>query len=139
MWNFLDFQKALDTLIRNLTFYGVRGITSKCLSWYFEKRVQFAGINSSSSDLQFISIVACHYFDDDTNLLNLNRFIQTINNHVNYDLKDFHNLINANKVYLNAIQLKLFSLNYKKETTKKQFDSGLHHTLNTKQLYTINQ
>ena len=43
-----------------------------------------------------------HHFADETNLLNFNSCVKSINKQVNYDLKNLANWLRANKVSLNV-------------------------------------
>ena len=72
-----------------------------------------------------------HHFADDTNLLNFNICVDSINKQVNYDLKNLSNSLKANKISLNAgkTELVLFTL------SKKQLDCDLKIKLNGKRLY----
>ena len=68
-----------------------------------------------------------HHFADDSNLLNFNSCIKSINRQVNYDLKS----LSAKKISLNVdkTELVLFTL------SKKQLNSDLKIKLNGKRLY----
>ena len=72
-----------------------------------------------------------HHFADDTNLLNVNSCVKSINKQVNYDLKNLSNWLNANKISLNVgkTELVLFT------SSKKQLDCDLKIKLNGKRLY----
>ena len=43
-----------------------------------------------------------HHFADDTNLLNFNSCVKSINKQVNYELKNLSNWLKANKISLNV-------------------------------------
>ena len=72
-----------------------------------------------------------HHFADDTNLLNFNSCVKSINKQVNYDLKNLSNWLKANKILLNVgkTELMLFT------SSKKQLDCDLKIKLNGKRLY----
>ena len=71
-----------------------------------------------------------HHFADDTNLLNFNSCVKSINKQVNYDLKNLSNWLKANKISLSVgkTEVVLFS-------SKKQLDCDLEIKLNGKRLY----
>ena len=72
-----------------------------------------------------------HHFADDTNLLNFNSCVKSINKQVNYDLKNLSNWLKANKILLNVgkTELVLFT------SSKKQLDCDLKFKLNGRRLY----
>ena len=72
-----------------------------------------------------------HHFADDTNFLNFNSCVKSINKQVNYDLKNLSNWLKANKISLNIgkTELVLFT------SSKKQLDCDLKIKLNRKRLY----
>ena len=72
-----------------------------------------------------------HHFADDTNLLNFDSCIKSINKQVNYNLKNLSNWLKANKISLNVgkSELVLFT------SSKKQLDYDLKIKLNGKGLY----
>ena len=72
-----------------------------------------------------------HHFPDDTNLLNFNSCVKSINKQVNYDLKNLSNWLRVNKISLNVgkTELVLFT------SSKKQLDCDLKIKLNGKKLY----
>ena len=72
-----------------------------------------------------------HHFADDTNLLNFNSCVKSINKQVNYDLKNLLNWLKANKISLNVgkTELVLFT------SSKKQRDCDLKIRLNGKRLF----
>ena len=144
-------------LLKKLEYYGVKGIPNKWFAWYLRNRKQFVSINgyiSHLADFQFVvpqgSILGpllfliyindlhvaikyseAHHFVDDTNLLNFNSCVKSINNQVNYDLKNLSNWLKANKISLNVgkTELVLFT------SSKKQLDCDLKIKLNGKRLY----
>ena len=69
-----------------------------------------------------------HHFADNTNLLNFNSCVKSINKQVNYDLKNLLNWLKANKISLNVgkTELVLFT------SSKKQLDCDLKIRLNGK-------
>ena len=72
-----------------------------------------------------------HHFVDETNLLNFNSCVKSINKQVNYDLKNLSNWLKANKISLivGKTELVLFT------SSKKQVDCDLKIKLNGKRLY----
>ena len=72
-----------------------------------------------------------HHFSDDTNLLNFNSCVKSINKQVNYDLKNLTNWLKANKILVNVgkTEVVLFT------SSKKQLDRDLKIKLNGKRLY----
>ena len=72
-----------------------------------------------------------HHFADDTNLLNFNSCVKSLNKQVNYDLKNLSNWLKANKISLNVgkTELVLFS------SSKKQLDCDLKIKPNGKRFY----
>ena len=72
-----------------------------------------------------------HHFADDTNLLNFNSCVKSINKQVNYDLRNLSNWLKANKISLNVgkTELVLFT------SSKKQLDCDLKIKLNGKRFY----
>ena len=72
-----------------------------------------------------------HHFADDTNLLNFNSCVKSINKKVNYDLKNLSNWLKANKIRLNVgnTELVLFT------SSEKQLDCDLKIKPNGKRLY----
>ena len=72
-----------------------------------------------------------HHSAYDTNLLNFNSCVKSINKQVNYDLKSLSNWLKANKISLNVgkTELVLFT------SSKKHLDCDLKIKLNGKRLY----
>ena len=72
-----------------------------------------------------------HHFADNTNLLNFNNCVKSINKQVNYDLKTLSTWLKANKISLNVgkTELVLFT------SSKKQLYCDLKIKLNGKRLY----
>ena len=72
-----------------------------------------------------------HHFADDTNLLNFNSCVKSINKQVNYDLKNLANWLKANKFSINVGKTErvLFT------SPKKQLECNLKIKLNGKRLY----
>ena len=75
-----------------------------------------------------------HHFADDTNLLNFNSCVKSINKQVNYDLKNLLIWLKTNKISLNVgkTELVLFT------SSKKQLDCDLKIKLNERRLYESN-
>ena len=144
-------------LLKKLEYYGVRGISNKWFASYLSNRKQLVSINGYKSNLADVkcgvpqgSILGpllflifindlhsaikysdVHHFADDTNLLNFNSCVKSINKQVNYDLKNLSNWLKANKISLNVgkTELVLFT------SSKKQLDCDLKIKLNGKRLY----
>ena len=102
-----------DTLLNNLSHYGIRGIANNCFFSFSRDKMQFTSINKSQSgkrelnygvpqgsvlgSLIFILFIndlhkniefsTVHYFADDTNKLLLKKSLKKLNNHINRDLK----------------------------------------------------
>ena len=72
-----------------------------------------------------------HHFAGDTNLLNFNSCVKSINRYVNYYLKNLANWLKANKVSLNVAKTELVLFT----SPKKQVDSDLKIKLNGKRFY----
>ena len=115
---FVGFQNAFDTvdhhiLLKKLEYYGVRRISS------FKQFVLINGCKSNLADVKCgvpqgsilgpvlfliyindlhltIKYSEVHHFTDDTNLLNINSCVKSINKQVNYDLKSLSNWLKAN-------------------------------------------
>ena len=99
-------------LLKKLEYCGVRGISNKWFASYLSNRKQFVSINGYKSNIADVkcgvpqgSILGpllfliyindlhaaikyseVHHFADDTNLLNFNSCVKSINKQVNYDL-----------------------------------------------------
>ena len=61
-------------------------------------------INNFHTAIKFWKV---HHFADDTNLLHVSKSIKKLNKFVNFDLKNFSNLLNAKKILLNVIKTEL--------------------------------
>ena len=72
-----------------------------------------------------------HYFADDTNLMNFQDSIKTMNKQINHDLNYLSNWLNANKIVLNVSKSKLVMFG----PPKKQLDHELKIKLNDKTLH----
>ena len=144
-------------LLKKLEYYGVRGISNKWFTSYLSNRKQFVSINGYRLNLADIkcgvprgSILGpllfliyiddlhaaikyseVHHFAYDTNLLNFNSCVKSINKQVNYDLKNLSNWLKANKISLNVgkTELVLFT------SSKKQLECDLKIKLNGKRFY----
>ena len=128
-------------LLKKVEYFGVRRISKKWFASYLSSRKQFVSINGYKSNLADIkcgvppgSILApllfliyinnlhvaikyseLHHFEDDTNLLNFNSCVKSINKQINYDLKNLSNWLKANKISLNVgkTELVLFTSSMK--------------------------
>ena len=58
----------------------------------------------SINSLHLILVIEVHHFADDTNLVNFQAFVKTINKQVNHDLKSSLNWLNANEIALNVTE-----------------------------------
>ena len=72
-----------------------------------------------------------HHLADDSNLLNFNSCVKSINKQVNYDLKNVSNSLKVNKISLNVGKTKLALFT----SSKEQLDCDLKIKLNGKRLY----
>ena len=72
-----------------------------------------------------------HHLADDTNLLNFNSCVKSINNQVNYNLKNLSNWLKVNNISLNIGKTDFLIL----ISPKKQFDNNFKIKLNGKKLY----
>ena len=54
------------------------------------------------NSLHFILVIEVHHFSDDTNLMNFQASVKTINKQINHDLKNLSNWLNANKIALHV-------------------------------------
>ena len=143
-------------LLKKLEYYGVRGISNKWFALYLSNRKQFVSINDYKSNLADVkcgvpegSILGpllflfyitylhvaikyseVHHFANNTNLLNFNSCVKSINKQVNYDLKNLSNWLKANKISINVgkTELMLFT------SSRKQPDCDLKIKLNGKRL-----
>ena len=106
-------------LLKKLEHYGVRGISNKCFDSYLCNRKQFVSIkayNSNLADIKYgvpqgsilgpllfpiyinnlkvaMTYFEVHHFADNTNILNFNSFVNSMNKQVNYDLKKRSKLV----------------------------------------------
>ena len=102
-----------DTLLNNLSLYGIRGIANNWFFSFSRDRMQFRSLNKSQSGkresnygvphgsvlgslifilfindlLKNIEFSTAYYFADDTNKLLLKKSLKKLNNHINRDLK----------------------------------------------------
>ena len=158
---FVDFQKAFDTvdhciLLKKLE-YGGRRTSNKWFASYLSNKKQFVSINGYKSNLAHvkcgvpqgcilvpllfliyindlhvaINYSKVHHFAGDSNLLNFNNCVKSINKQVNYGPTSLSNWLKANKVSLNVgkTELVLFT------SSEKQLDCDLKIKLNGKMLY----
>ena len=75
----------------------------------------FIYINNLPEAIKYLEV---HHFADDTNLLNFNSCVKSLNKQINYDLKNLSNWLEANATSLNVgkTELVLFT------SSKKQLD-----------------
>ena len=114
-------------LVSKLEYYGIRGTVKNWFASYLVNRKQYVTLNgfrSTLNDIKFgvpqgsvlgpllflvyindlsISVKnsTVHHFADDTNLLYINKSIQTLCNKINYDLKGVTDWLNSNRISLN--------------------------------------
>ena len=74
-----------------------------------------------------------HHFADNINLLIINKSLKRLNKHLNNDLKNLTNWLNANKIPLNVSKTELIIFKPK----KKPLDFNMKIKLNGKRLYPI--
>ena len=150
--------------MKKLEYCGVRGIPNKWFASHLSNKKQFISLNGYKSNLADVSFLIyisdlhlaityyeVHHFAHDTNPLNLNNSVKSINKQINHDLL----ATNCLRVYLTilwswrlkgkilAYWLKKnnISLNFDKTelmlftSPKKQLDSNLKTKLNGKKLY----
>ena len=79
-----------------------------------------------------IKLSNVHNLTDDTNLLYISKSVKKLNKFVNFDLKNFSNLLNANKISLNISETK--GIIFKPKIEKKNF-FDLTLKVNGKKLY----
>ena len=72
-----------------------------------------------------------HHFTDDTNFLNFNSCVKSINKQVNYDLKNLANWLKANKISLDVFKTEFVLFT----SPKKQLNCDLKIKLNGERLY----
>ena len=144
-------------LPKKLEYYGFRGISNKWFVSYLSNREQFVSINGYKSNLAdfkcgmpqgsilgpllvliyikdlhvAIKYSEVHHFADDTNLLNFNSCVKSINKQVSYDLKNLSNWLKTNKISLNVGKIELVL----STSSKKKLDCDLKIKLNGKRLY----
>ena len=135
---FLYLQKAFDTVnhdifLKNLEYYGIRGITNSWFQSYLNDRMQFTTVNkcqSSKKCLKYglpqesvlgpllfmlfindlykaVEFSSVHYFADDTNLIFTDKSVKKIDNHINRNMKLVVEWIGANKLSLNSRKTEL--------------------------------
>ena len=114
--------------MKNLTQYGITGIANKWFQSFLEDRKQFTSVQGSKSEekpikygvpqgsvlgpLLFILFIndlhkavefsSVHHFDDDTNLLLIDKSLKKMNKHIKRDLKLTVDWIRAKKLSLNT-------------------------------------
>ena len=122
-----------EILIEKLQYYGIRGITNDWFRSYLTNRKQYVSINGYDSgvkllhhgvpqgsvlgpllfilyinDLHFaIKHSNVYHFADDTNLLHINETIKKTKKYLNFDLKNLHKWLLANKISLNCDKTEL--------------------------------
>ena len=115
-------------LPKKIEYYSVRGISNKWFALYLSNRKQFVSINGYKSNLAdvkygvpqcsilepllfliyinhlHVAIKYCqvHQFAGNTNLLNFNSCVKSLNKQLNYDLKNLSYWLKANKISLNV-------------------------------------
>ena len=114
MWGVYDWNKWLETYLCNRKQYvsinGFKSNTSTLICG-----VPMVSVLGPLCFLIYVYIhylyhtIFClvHYFADDTNLLLINKSPKMLNKLINYDLKNFSNWPNANKIVLNFTKTEL--------------------------------
>ena len=126
---FVDFQRAFATadrhiLLKKVEYYGVREISIKCSASYFTNQIQLMS-NVRCLKFPYWDLLSCIYinglhvaikycevyhFEDDTNLLNCNSRVKSMNKQVTYNLKHLGDWLKANEVSLNIGKTELVFL-----------------------------
>ena len=132
-------------------------VSNKWFASYLSNRKQFVSINGYKSNLAdvkcgvpqgsilgpllFLIYISdlhaaikyseVHHFADDTNLLNFNSCVKSINKQVNYDLKSLSNWLQANKISPNVGKTELVFFT----SSKKQLECDLKIKFNGKRFY----
>ena len=72
------------------------------------------------SDLnQAIKSCKVHHFANDTNLLHFSKSMTKLNKHVNLDMKNLTDCLNANKIFLNVQKTELVIFKHQSKKTVK--------------------
>ena len=122
-----------EILIEKLQHYGIRGKTNDWFKSYLTNRKQFVSINGYDSDVRLLrhgvpqgSVLGpllfilyindlrfaikhsnVYHFADDTNLLHINDSHKKTRKYLNFDLKNLHKWLLANKISLNCDKTQL--------------------------------
>ena len=122
-----------EILIEKLQHYGIRGITNEWFKSYLTERKQYVSINGFDSDIKILrhgvpqgSVLGpllfilyindlrfaikhsnVYHFADDTNLLHINETFKKTKKYLNFDLKNLHKWLLANKISLNCDKTQL--------------------------------
>ena len=133
--------------MQKLTHYGIRGIANKWFQSFLEDRKQFTSVQGSKSPekpikygvpqgsilgspfILFINYLqkavefsSVHHFDDNTNLLLIDKSLKKINKHINRDLKWTADWIKASKLSLNASKAEIVLSKPRKKKITKQLN-----------------
>ena len=102
-----------DILLKNLEYYGIRGITNSWFQSYLNDRMQFITVNKCQSSKRYLKygvpqrsvlgsllFILCindlhkavefssvHHFADDTNIILTDKSMKKINKHINQRLE----------------------------------------------------
>ena len=147
-----------NILLNKLSHYGIRGNVNNWFRSYLQDRKQYVsilGFNSAYSTLHHgvpqgsvlgpllfliyindlhkaIKFSTVYHFADDTNLLRIDNSYNTIQSHVNQDLKCLYKWLLANKISLNIAKTELI---FFKKTLSPNPPANLKIKLNGAKLY----
>ena len=128
-----------NILLKKLQHYGIKGIANDWFKSYLTDRVQFCSINGFNSEKKYmtygvpqgsvlgpllfliyindlnraIKYSIVNHFADDTNLFNSHSSLKSLQNRVNYDLKQLSKWLRANKISLNASKTEVLIFTHK--------------------------
>ena len=88
-------------------------------------------INDVNLAIKFCKV---HHFADDTNLLHFSKSVNKLNKHINLDMKNLSDWLNANKISLNVKKAEPVIFKEK----KKKLECPIRIKLSKKRLYPSN-